>query len=105
MNSLTVVILTKNEENNIVDAILNARQVTDKVLVVDSGSTDKTIELAEANGAKVIYRTWDSDFAAQRNFALHHVETEWVLYLDADERINDELATSIKRAMQSPAKS
>ena len=104
MNSLTVVILTKNEENNIVDAILNARQVTDKVLVVDSGSTDKTIELAEANGAKVIYRTWDSDFAAQRNFALHHVETEWVLYLDADERINDELATSIKRAMQSPEK-
>ena len=102
MNSLTVVILTKNEENNIVDAILNARQVTDKVLVVDSGSTDKTIELAEANGAKVIYRTWDSDFAAQRNFALHHVETEWVLYLDADERMNEELVSCINKEMQSP---
>lgn len=104
MNSLTVVILTKNEENNIVDAILNARQVTDKVLVVDSGSTDKTVELAEANGAKVIYRAWDNDFAAQRNFALQHVETEWVLYLDADERMNEELVMSIMKELLAPSK-
>ena len=93
---LTVVILTKNEEKNIVDVIKNARKVSDKVLIVDSGSTDKTVELAEAYGAKVVYRAWDNDFAAQRNFALEHVQTELVLYLDADERINDELAEAIK---------
>lgn len=101
-NNLTVVILTKNEEKNIVDVIANAKQVTDKVLIVDSGSTDKTVELAEANGAKVIYRQWDNDFAAQRNFALEHVDTEWVLYLDADERMNGELVTNIKNELQAP---
>jgi glycosyltransferase involved in cell wall biosynthesis len=51
---LTVVILTKNEEKNIVDVIENARKVSDKVLIVDSGITDKTVELVEANGAKVV---------------------------------------------------
>lgn len=100
MNNLTVVILTKNEEKNIVDVIANAQKVTDKVLIVDSGSTDKTVELAESNGAKAIYREWDNDFAAQRNFALEQVATEWVLYLDADERMNDELAEAVKEAAE-----
>ena len=101
-SKLTIVILTKNEESNIVDVIANAKQVTEKVLIVDSGSTDKTVELATANGAEVIYRAWDNDFAAQRNFALEYVETEWVLYLDADERMNDELISCLKEEMQSP---
>lgn len=102
MESLTIVILTRNEEKNIVDVIANAKLLTDEVLIVDSGSTDKTVEFAEANGAKVVHRTWDNDFAAQRNFALHHIDTEWVLYLDADERINDELAVNLKKEMRAP---
>ena len=101
---LTVVILTKNEELNIVEVIDNAKQVTDEVLIVDSGSTDKTIEFAELIGAKVIYREWDNDFAAQRNFALEHVKTEWVLYLDADERMNLELISSIRKVLKKPNK-
>lgn len=102
MSNLTIVILTKNEEKNIIEVIRNSKQVTDKVLIVDSGSTDKTIELAEENGATVVYRAWDNDFSAQRNFALEYVQTEWVLYLDADERINDELVEAIKKVMQAP---
>ncbi|WP_293727939.1 glycosyltransferase family 2 protein [uncultured Phascolarctobacterium sp.] len=98
MSKLSVVILTKNEEANIADVVQNARQLTDCVLVVDSGSTDKTVPLAEANGARVIYRAWDDDFSAQRNFALQHIATEWVLYLDADERLNQELCSAIKAA-------
>ena len=100
-DNLTVVILTKNEEKDIVGAIKNAQKLTDKVLIVDSGSTDKTVALAEENNAKVIYRTWDNDFAAQRNFALQHVDTDWILYLDADERMNDELIESIAKATAS----
>ena len=88
-NNLTVVVLTKNEEKNIAVVVQNAKKVAAEVLIVDSGSTDKTVALAEANNAKVVYRAWDNDFAAQRNFALQHVKTEWVLYLDADERMND----------------
>lgn len=99
--NLTVVILTKNEEKDIVDAIKNAQKLTDKVLIVDSGSTDKTVALAEANNAKVVYRAWDNDFAAQRNFALQHIDTDWILYLDADERMNDELIESIAKVTAS----
>ena len=99
MDKLTTVILTKNEELNIVDVVLNAMEVSSSVLVVDSGSTDRTVTLAEANGAKVVYRAWDNDFAAQRNFALKHVKTEWVLYLDADERLNPKLIEAIKQAV------
>lgn len=96
---VTVVILTKNEERNIEEAIKNAQCVTPKVLVVDSGSTDKTVVLAEMLGAKVVFRAWDNDFSAQRNFALEHVDTQWVLYLDADERMNENLVKAIKDAI------
>ena len=96
MNSLTVVIITKNEEHNIVDAIKNAFTVASKVVVVDSGSTDNTVELAKENGALVVTRQWDNNFAAQRNFGDQHVETEWVMHLDADERIGEELVEAIK---------
>lgn len=101
MSDLTIVILTKNEESCIEDAIKNALLVTDNVLIVDSGSTDNTVQLAEKLGAKVVYRVWDNDFSAQRNYALEQIDTKWVLYLDADERMNEELVADIARAIKS----
>ena len=100
MSKITVVVLTKNEEKNIVAVVQNAKKVAAEVLIVDSGSTDKTVQLAEDNGARVVYRAWDNDFSAQRNFALQHVKTEWVLYLDADEIMNDELLVSVKSVVE-----
>ena len=99
MSSLAILILTKNEEDNIVDVVENAKQCTPEVLVIDSGSTDKTVELAQAHGAKVCFRAWTDDFAAQRNFALEQTTADWVLYLDADERLNAELIEAVKRAV------
>lgn len=96
-NSISVVILTKNEEKNIIDVINSCKCISDNVIIVDSGSTDCTVELAQNHGAKVVYRAWDNDFSAQRNFALEHVDTDWVLYLDADERLNSTLINSIKK--------
>lgn len=104
MSKVTVVVLTKNEEKNIAAVVQNAKKVAAEVLIVDSGSTDKTVQLAEENGAKVVYRAWDNDFAAQRNFALQHVKTEWVLYLDADERMNDELIFNIAKTVSTNQK-
>lgn len=99
MVDITVAVLTKNEEENIMDVIKNAAQLTKKILIVDSGSTDKTVEFAKAAGAQVIYREWDNDFAAQRNFALKNIVTEWVLYLDADERLTENLIAEIKKVI------
>ena len=99
MNLLCVIILTKNEEANIEATIQNAKQCADEVLIVDSGSTDKTVKLAEKNGARVVFREWDNDFAAQRNFALSQTDAEWVLYLDADEHLNGELVNAVKKVI------
>ncbi len=87
MSRLAVIILTKNEETNIVAAMESAA-FADEVLIVDSGSTDRTQELAEKRGAKFVSHPMDeSGFAGQRNFALTQTDAEWVFYLDADERI------------------
>lgn len=96
MTKLTVIILTKNEEKNIVGAVQNALQCTSDVLIVDSGSTDRTVALAKETGARVAFRAWDDDFAAQRNFALTQTDADWVLYLDADERMNEDMCRHVK---------
>lgn len=101
MSSLTVVILTKNEEKNIIGIIENVKKIAEKILIVDSGSTDDTVMLAEKFGAHVVFRKWDNDFSAQRNFALNYIETDWVLYLDADERLDDKLIISIAKTLKS----
>lgn len=57
------------------------------MIIIDSGSTDRTVELAKQSGAIVSFRAWDGDFSAQRNFALMQTTADWILYLDADERL------------------
>ena len=95
MAKLAIVILAKNEEKNIKAVIANAKRCTDEVIILDSGSTDKTIEIAIHEGARTLFRAWTNDFAAQRNFVLDKTEAIWVLYLDADERLSDELINAI----------
>ena len=101
MCSLAVVILTKNEEDNIEQVVNNAKQCTEEVLLIDGGSTDRTVDLAQKCGAKVCFRAWDADFSAQRNFALDQTDAKWILYLDADERLNKDLVPFIKKVVQS----
>ena len=97
---LAVVILTKNEEQHIADCMASA-DFADEILVIDSGSTDRTQAIAEAKGARFItHPMTDEGFAGQRNFALTQTEAEWVLYLDADERITPELAEAVKNVVQ-----
>lgn len=97
--SIAVVILAFNEEKHIAEAIQSAKFVTDEILIIDSGSTDKTAEIAEQNGARVVLREFDKDFSRQRNFALDQTKASWLLHLDADERISEDLAQSIKQAV------
>jgi glycosyltransferase involved in cell wall biosynthesis len=96
MLDLTIAILTKNEENNILSIIENAKKLTDNILIVDSQSSDNTTQLSAQNGAKVIVKEWEGDYAQQRNFALKNVNTKWVFYLDADERLEDTLIETLK---------
>ena len=99
MKKIAAVILTKNEERNIQGVIENVLQCVDEVIVVDSGSTDNTVVLAERYGAKVFFRKWDNDFSAQRNFALDKTDADYILYIDADERMSVELIESVKNVV------
>ncbi len=94
--NLTVVILTYNESVNIARAISNTIDWAYEVLVLDSFSEDDTIRIAQSMGAKVVQRKFDN-YANQRNYVLteHNLKTEWVLFLDADEYLFEELKYEI----------
>jgi glycosyltransferase involved in cell wall biosynthesis len=100
---ISVLIPVRNEAANIA-ACLDSVRWADEVVVVDSGSTDGTIELAEKNGAKVVQFRWNGKFPKKKNWALENVpwKNEWVLILDADERITPELAAEIQSEMKNP---
>jgi len=91
---LTVAIIATNEEPIITRAVASARGLG-RVLVIDGGSTDRTVEVARAAGAEVIAHPWPG-YAAQRRFALARVTTEWLLFLDADEELSPELAAELR---------
>lgn len=91
---LSAIVLTKNEEQDIVECLSSASFV-DELLVVDSGSADRTVTLAEKHGAKVVTHPF-ADFASQRNFAMSQASGDWVLFIDADERVTPELAEEIR---------
>ena len=94
MPEISVVIITKNEELNIADCILSAKKISNDIIVVDSGSTDATTVLAKAEQATVVSITWKG-YGEARNTGALLASNEWILSLDADERITDELAASI----------
>lgn len=95
--SLAAVVLTRDEAHNIAEC-LGALSFADEILVVDSGSRDATVDLARAAGARVVEHPF-VDFAAQRNAALSMVAADWVLMIDADERVPAALAAEIRAAV------
>src|SRR3990167_4921987 len=99
MKDLTVIILTKNEEDVIVDAIKSAKDFAEEILIIDANSADSTLELAEKLGAKVIKHSF-KDFSDQRNFGILHAKTSWILYLDADERLTDKFKLEVENTIQ-----
>mgnify|MGYP004485412889 CR=1 FL=1 len=99
MSTVSVIILTHNEEENIVDCIQSV-SFADQVLVIDDFSTDTTLEKAQQLGAKVIQHPMNGDFGGQRNFAIAQADTDWILFLDADERISPQLGREIKAVIE-----
>ncbi|HUI57084.1 MAG TPA: glycosyltransferase family 2 protein [Bryobacteraceae bacterium] len=90
---ITATIITLNEERNIARAIESLR-CADEILIVDSGSTDRTVELAQKLGARVEEAGW-LGFAAQKNWAAEHATHDWILSLDADEALSEALEAEI----------
>ena len=98
--TLSVCIISYNEEMNIARTLERVKGLADEIIVVDSGSTDKTVPLAQSYGAKVFVEEWKG-FARQKNSCLEKATGDWVLSLDADEEVSPELAASIREVLHS----
>ncbi len=96
---ISATIITLNEQKNIRRVSLSLKGVVDEVVVVDSGSIDRTIELAKESGAKVFIRDFDN-FSNQKNFAVSKTKGDWILSIDADEQISERLGEEIKKAVE-----
>lgn len=101
---ITAIVLTKNEEANLTQC-LERLTFCDEIIVVDDFSTDRSLQTAKNFGVKVYQRKLNDDFAAQRNFGLAKAKSDWVLFIDADERVSpvlrDEIVQKTKEAQVS----
>jgi glycosyltransferase involved in cell wall biosynthesis len=98
--ALSVVIVAQDEERTIGRVIEAVKPIADEIVLVDSGSTDKTIEIATALGARCQHQDW-LGYAAQKNFAIDLAKNDWILSLDADEILTPELVAEIKQILVS----
>src|SRR6185436_21100930 len=97
----SAVLITRNAAA-VLESCLDSLAFVDEIVVVDSSSTDGTRELAERKGARVVHREW-LGFGRQKQFAVEQAKNDWVLCLDADERVSAELRASIEAALAAPA--
>ena len=97
LSTLACVVITKNEEANVQDCLKSVQWV-DELIVVDAESGDRTVELARACGAKVSVRPWPG-FGLQKNFGMAQASSDWILILDADERVTEELRQEITASL------
>lgn len=98
---ISVVVLTKNEEDNIIDC-LQGINFADEIIIIDDNSNDKTIDIVKnlkKDNVQVIKNDLSNNFSSQRNLGLSKAKGKWVLFVDADERISEELADEMKQAI------
>jgi len=100
---VTASLIVKNEERFLGDCLSSLKGVADETVVVDTGSTDRTREIAREAGARVHEFPWNGDFSAARNRALDLSTGEWILYIDADERVRGGSAQNLRAQLSSPA--
>ena len=100
-SKLSVFLITKNEEANIARCLDSVKTIADEIVIVDSGSSDKTVQIAKQYGAAVYEKPFVS-FGEQKNFALSKTSNLWCLSLDADEELTPNLTEEIKQVLQNP---
>ena len=102
MGKISVVVTSFNEEKNIEECLKSINGLADEIIVVDNSSEDKTAEIAKKSGAKIYHQKNDpKKIDEQKNFGFSKATGEWILSLDADERVTAELAEEIKAAIES----
>lgn len=93
-------IIVKNEENSVRNCLSHLQSIVDEQIVVDTGSTDRTVEIAKSLGAKVFHFEWIDDFSAARNYALDKAKGDWVIFLDCDEYFSKDSVPLIRKCIK-----
>ncbi|MFQ5504296.1 MAG: glycosyltransferase [Planctomycetota bacterium] len=95
---ISLCMIARDEEELLPGCLTRVRDLVDEIVLVDTGSSDRTVEIAASFGARVLSRAWDGDFSAPRNLALEHAKGDWILVLDADEFLEADSVPAIRRA-------
>lgn len=98
---ISAVYIAKNEAKTIARSLDSIKDAADELILVDTGSTDDTVEIFKSYGGKVFFRKWDDDFSAPRNLALSKATGDWIIILDADESFSKETRKNIKGVLES----
>jgi len=94
--TLSLCMITKNEEKFLPECLVSIQNIVDQIIIVDTGSEDKTKKIAESFGAEVYDFKWNNDFSEARNHSLKYAKSDWILFLDADETVSQEECIKIK---------
>ena len=96
--------MVKNEEQCLEKCLQSIKKVVDEIIVVDTGSTDQTADIAKQNGAKIYHHPWEGDFSKHRNQSMSYAKGDWILIIDADEVLDPESALDLKASAQNTSK-
>lgn len=99
---LSAALIVKDEADHLRRCLGSIQGIVDEIVVVDTGSSDDSVAVAESFGALVLHRPWDGDFGAPRNLGLDHVTGDWVLYLDADEHLSPTSRAHVEAELADP---
>lgn len=100
---ITLCVICKNEEKKILRCIQSAKPAVDEMIIVDTGSTDRTVELAKSEGAKVYEIAWENSFSKARNYAINKVDEGWIIFIDADEYFSNKSIPLIRACIEEAA--
>lgn len=100
---LSLCMIARDEEHFLPECLQRVAPAVDEIVLVDTGSTDRTIEIAESFGARVLQRPWDDDFAAPRNCGIDAATGDWILVLDADEFLEADGVAALRAAIEDPS--
>jgi len=102
MTTLSICLIIKNEENYLSRCLSSIKAIADEIIVIDTGSTDNSVEIASEFGAQVFYSEWANNFSSARNYALDKANGEWILVIDADEELDPKSLQLVKKRIQTP---
>ncbi len=99
--SISLCMMVRNEEENLAQCLNSVKDVVDEIIIVDTGSTDRTVEIAKSFGARIFNHPWEGSFSKARNYSLKYATCEWILILDADEEVDKKDTPKLKEITKS----